>query len=203
MDENSLKQLWLNTSTEQRVEINIDLLIESITQKILKMKKQIKSRDAREIFLSICMILLFGWLLIVVPMLLAKIGAAIIIAGCILVIFRLINASKINLKDDKFSEIKLNLMVSLQRVRKQKKLLGSVLWWYLLPFFIGVNCFYYAYAGTITSKVIYTIIVAALYGYIYWLNQRAIQKHLNPLEEKILKALNELSEEDSGISETK
>src|SRR5665647_3632876 len=105
MDENTLKQLWLNSNTEQKVEINIDLLIESITQKILKMKKQIKSRDAREIFLSICMILLFGWWLIVVPLLLAKIGAAIIIAGCILVIFRLSNASKINLKEDKCSEI--------------------------------------------------------------------------------------------------
>ena len=156
------------------------------------MKKQVQWRDAGEISISICLIFLFGWWLIVVPLLLAKIGSAIITAGCIFALFRIINASRIHLKKDAFSGIKFNLLVSLQGVRKQKKLLGSVLWWYLLPFFIGVNCFYYAYAKTIASKAIYTIIVAVLYGYIYWLNQRAIKRHFNPLEEKILQALDEL-----------
>lgn len=192
MDENTLKQLWLNSTREQRVEINGEKLLESINQKILNMDKLIRRRDRLEIFVSVCMIPLFGWWLITVPQILGKVGAGIIMAACLLVIFRLIYARKVNVKEEITSAIRYHLMVSLQRVRQQIKLLSTVLWWYLLPFFIGVICFYYSYPTTLISKVVYTIIVATLYGYIYYLNKRAVKKHLKPLEENLKKALDEL-----------
>jgi hypothetical protein len=34
--------------------------------------------------------------------------------------------------------------------------------------------------------------VAVLYGYIYYLNKRAVRKHLKPLEDSLKKALDEL-----------
>jgi hypothetical protein len=196
MDENKLKQLWLNSNKEQRIEINSEKLLETINQKILNMDKLIKRRDRLEIFLAVCMIPLFGWWLIAVPQILIKIGSGIITAACLLVIFKLVSARRVNIKEEIASATKYHLMVSLQRVRNQIKLLNTVLWWYFLPFFIGVICFFYSYSLTVISKAVYTIIVAALYGYIYYLNKRALKKHLKPLEDNIKKALDELSSED-------
>ncbi len=197
MDENMLKQLWLNSCNDQQVEINREKLIESVTQKIKSIDKSVRRRDGREIFIAVCLILLFGWWLIIMPRVLSKIGAAIIIAGCVLVIIRLLLARRNNIKEDTASAINYHLMVSHQSVKKQIKLLGTVAWWYLLPFFTGAICFYYSFPVSFMSKAIYTMIVAILYGYIYYLNKKAVTKVLKPLEENIGNLLNELSETES------
>lgn len=193
MDENILKQLWLNSCNHQQVEINHEKLMQSITQKIESMEKSVRRRDRREILIAGCTILLFGWWLIIMPHLLSKIGAAIIIAGCFFVIIRLLHARRNNIKEDTASAINYHLMVSLQSVKKQIKLLDTVAWWYLLPFFTGSICFYYSFPVSVTSKTIYTITIAILYGYIYYLNKSAVAKTLKPLEENISNILNELS----------
>lgn len=196
MDDNTLKQLWLHSNKEQRIEINTEKLLENLNRKTLKMNKFIRRRDRLEIFLSACMIPLFGWWLLVVPQLSVKIGSGIIVMTCVLVIFKLIRARKVKIKEEISSPLKYNLMISLQSVTQQRKLLDTVLWWYLLPFFIGVVCFFYSYSTTILSKIIYTVILTALYGYIYFLNKRAVKKHLIPLENNLIKALDELSSEE-------
>jgi hypothetical protein len=196
MDENTLKQLWFNSNKEQRIEINSEKLMESLNQKVLNMDKLLKRRDRLEIYVAICMMPLFVWRLVISPQLLARIGAAIIAGACLLVILKLVSARRVNLKEEIASATQYHLMVSLLRVQKQIKLLSTVLWWYLLPFFIGVVCLFYSYSITFTSKAVYTIIVAALYSYIYYLNRRALKKHLKPLERNIKKALDEYSTEE-------
>src|SRR5215471_8791833 len=193
MDENNLKQLWLNSGGEQKVEINTEKLVESLSQKSSSVEQRIKKRDRREIFIGICMIPLFGWWMISVPQLLGKIGAAIIVAACFLVIFKLVRAKKTNRKQDVTSEIRHSLVISHQLLNQQIKLLNTVLWWYFLPFFIGVTCFYFSAVNSILSRLIYTIVTATAYGYIYYLNKRAVKKHLKPLEENLTKVLQDLS----------
>lgn len=194
MDENLLKRLWVNANREQKVEIDAEKLITSINDQMLYMEKTIKKRDKIEIFVAVLMMLLFGCLLVVIPQVLAKIGAAILVVNCTLIIFKLIHARKVEIKQEAGSEIKYNLMISLQQVRQQITLLNTMLWWYLLPLFIGVLCFYYAISQSFISKVIYTIVVTVLYGYIWYLNKKAVREQLKPLEDGIIQALNELSE---------
>lgn len=196
MDDNTLKQLWLDSGNEQKVEINNEKLITSINQKISNIEKLVKRRNRREITISVLMIPLFGWWLLGVPQALAKIGAAIIFLSCLLVIFRLSYTRKISVGENTASAIKFHLIESLERVKSEIKLHDSILWWYLLPFFIGVICFYYAYPVTLLNKAIYTALVAALYTYIYFMNKKVVKKKLKPLEDSIIKALNELSVEE-------
>jgi hypothetical protein len=196
MDENTLKQLWLNSNKEQKIEINSEKFMETLNQKVLNMDKLLKRRDRLEIFVAICMMPLFAWWLVTSHQLLARIGDAIIFGGCLLVILKLVSARRVNVKEEIASATQHHLMVSLLRVQKQIKLLSNVLWWYFLPFFIGVVCLFYSYSITYTSKAVYTIIVAVLYGYIYSLNKRALKKHLKPLEGNIKKALDEYSSEE-------
>src|SRR6516225_9966077 len=171
MDEKTLRELWQRAGSDQKIEINIEKLIESTKGKLLNMERLIKIRNRVEIFISVAIFGLNIWWLFYVPVFAVKIGSAIIAAGCLLVICRLVLASKINLKQDNTADIKFELMVSLQLVRQQINLLNSVLWWYLLPFFIGIICIFYAYLHSVLSFSIYTLIVALLYGYIWYKNK--------------------------------
>jgi hypothetical protein len=196
MDEDNLKELWAGSNKEQKVEIDHDKLIESLSQKVLFMEEQIKRRDNTEIFIGLLMIALFGWWFFAVPSLLAKIGAAIIVVNCILVIVRLRRAKKVTVKEEPSSKINQNLRASLQLLRQQIKLSSTVLWWYLLPFFIGVICFVYAFVSSITANVIYTLIVALVYAYIWYCNKKVVINKLKPLEKNIVEALKDLSNGD-------
>ena len=196
MDEDSLKKLWKNSNPDQKMEMDTEKLVETITRKISRMDKMVRARDRREIFLCILMILLFGWWLIRIPQPLAKTGAAIIILGCILVIYRLIDARKTKKPEDCSSAVRFHLLVSQSQVRQQIKLLDSVLWWYLLPFFIGVLCFFYSSSNGIVGKIGYTLFVIILYGYIYYMNKKVVKEKLLPLEDRITRVLNELSDQE-------
>jgi hypothetical protein len=69
----------------------------------------------------------------------------------------------------------------MQKVKAQKKLLKSVLWWYLLPLFIGYlffmigfNFYWFITAG-------FVIFGLVLYAYIWKLNQDAVSKYIDPM----------------------
>jgi hypothetical protein len=194
MDEDSLKQLWANSTSDQRIEISADKLIESIDLKLTRMDRNVKRRDRSEIFLAALFILLFGWWIIAIQPVLAKIGAVIIFINCILVIRKLLMARKVNVPVQAGEEIKNHLNISLKRVQNQIKLHNNIFWWYLLPFFIGIICIYYGYVNSITANAIYTLITAAIYGYIWRLNINVVKNYLKPLEKNILDAIQKLTE---------
>jgi hypothetical protein len=193
MDEDTLKKLWMKAGNEQEVRINPEKLIESVKKKLLKMEKLIKRRDRLEIIFALTMFALFTWWLIVVPILAVKIGSAIILLACLLVIFRLVRASRVHLKERSTSDIKNELMISLVLVRNQINLLSTVLWWYLLPFFVGIVCIFYAYLHSVLSFSIYTLIVALVYAYIWYGNKKSVKNHLQPLEKNLTRIIDELS----------
>jgi hypothetical protein len=196
MDEDSLKRLWRNTGSMQKIEINSEKLIESVSNKLSNMERMIKRRNRLEIFLAIVMLVLFVWWAIVVPILAVKIGSSIIGAACLLVVFRLTRARKVNLKQENVSDIKFELMVSLQLVKQEFNLLNTVLWWYLLPFFVGIVFIFYAYLHSLLSFSIYTLIVVLIYGFIWYKNKRVAKDYLKPLEKNLTRILSELSAPD-------
>src|SRR6516165_2023080 len=110
MDEKTLRELWQRAGSDQKIEINIEKLIESTKGKLLNMERLIKIRNRVEIFISVAIFGLNIWWFYV-PVFAVKIGSAIIAAGCLLVICRLVLASKINLKQDNTADIKFELMV--------------------------------------------------------------------------------------------
>ena len=193
MDESNLKQWWLNSSASQKVEVDTEKLLVNINQKMIKMKKTIKRRDRLEITVAACMIPLFVYMVINSPALLAKVGAAVIAGTCILVIFKLARARRISVKEDAASPIRHQLLVSLQQLNQQIQLVSTVLWWYLLPFFVGVTCLFYSASYSALNKAVYTAAVMILYGYIYYLNRKTLKKHLIPLHKNLTKALDEFA----------
>jgi hypothetical protein len=63
--------------------------------------------------------------------------------------------------------------------------LGSVVWWYLLPLFVGVTVATWGLPGSPSPKIFATLVFVAVGAFIYWLNQWARSKQLLPLEAQL------------------
>jgi hypothetical protein len=95
---------------------------------------------------------------------------------------------------------------SLAQVEHQIRLLRNVLWWYLLPFLIPILVFF-AHVAWRTSQDwleraaffgFLSSFVVALYGWIYWLNQRAVRLQLEPRRQELLALVASLGDESTG-----
>lgn len=193
MEDHTLKQLWLHSCESQQLDINPDQLLQSIDLSVAKMERLVRRRDRREIGAAVCMIPIFLYCMFIFVNPFAKTGAAIITAGCLLSIARILRAKKAIVREDASSAVIFYLQVSLKKVQNQVKLPDTVLWWYLLPLSTGVLCLFYSFSMPIAIKIIYTIVVVAMGGFIYFLNKRAVRKYLRPLEQSLTSALNKLS----------
>jgi hypothetical protein len=193
--DNDLQQLWIRSESGIRIDINHSKLMESLLRKTQRMDKHVRNRDIREISLSVLMFLVFGWWMIGMPpeFLMAKTGAAIILGGCVLIIIRLLLARKIKKTDGFASGLSQYLQISLEKVRKQIRLLNTVFWWYLLPFYTGVVLIFLSFKASPVFKIIFLGVLTAVYAYIFYINKAAVKKTLVPMENNILKALKELS----------
>jgi hypothetical protein len=86
-------------------------------------------------------------------------------------------------------------------VRAQSRLLGSILWWYLLPGFIGLLVATWGLSIDLHVKIGCTLFFIAIDAFIYWLNQWARTNQLLPLEAQ-LESLLRSAETGEPLDET-
>jgi hypothetical protein len=98
---------------------------------------------------------------------------------------------------------------SLSQVEHQIWLLRNIFWWYLLPFTIAILAFFaqVSWQAAIETNDWLTalafgaflfIFVFALYGFIYYMNQRAVRTQLEPRRQELLTLLASLSDETTS-----
>ena len=93
--------------------------------------------------------------------------------------------------------------VSLTQVEHQIWLLRNVFWWYLLPFTIAILAFFAQFAWLnhsgfwpITLALVpFVLFLLGLYGFVYYLNQRAVRRELEPRRQELLTLLASLGDE--------
>ncbi len=197
-DEYEIKKSWCNQAAFN-VQINGQILMESVLKNSRKVERQILFRDLRETLIAIALIIFFGYELYKLPQVLAKFGSGTIIASCALIIYRLLRARQISQNETVTSEIRQNLEISLQKTRKQIKLLNSVIWWYLFPIFTGMIIFNIPFLKKFYIMAGFVIFLATIFAWIYFLNKRAVKKYLMPMEENLRQALKEISGENPVI----
>lgn len=92
---------------------------------------------------------------------------------------------------------------SLSQVEHQIWLLRNVHWWYLMPMAIPMFLFFGQLAGRRRDGFSWEAIpetlgpvgtVVGVFGFVYWLNQYAVRKQLEPLRKKLQSALAALAE---------
>ena len=95
---------------------------------------------------------------------------------------------------------------SLTQVEHQIWLLRNVVWWYLLPFAIPILVFFahtsWKVSGdwlrTLGVTTMSSVLVLALYGFIYFVNQVAVRKQLEPRRQELLELLASLKDETTS-----
>jgi hypothetical protein len=187
MIEDELVKIWQSSPNQERVKFEKSRLMIEAQSGVDRFHKQVKYRDLREQLAIVVVIPAFTYIAFTIPYITSKVASVLIIAWGIYIFFKLRNAKKH--KPSAFSETYLEyLHKTREYILIQKKLLDDVIYWYILP---GLTLVYLFVAGFIgepgkSAYIIKMSVANALLGVAtYFLNKRAVKKHIIPRLEKI------------------
>jgi hypothetical protein len=205
MDPDKYQQAWQAEASQTRVTIDADLLLEEVQRQLRNFRAMIFWRDFREIGIALLMIPAWFYLgittsspwtwYLAVPALLWVIG------------FLLVDRRRhTNTPNDPGEPLLDCVQNSLTQVEHQIWLLRNVFWWYLLPFTIPLLTFFIHVTWrtsdgrleAVTISALLSVFLLVVDGFIYYLNQYAVRKQLEPHRRELLTLLASLQDEPSG-----
>lgn len=193
MIESELVKIWQSSPNQERAKFEKSLLMIDVQATLDHIHKKIKSRDLMEQAAVLVCIPIFTYYAYTIPFTLTKITSVLIILWGVYMVIRLRNAKKN--KPGAFTETYLEYLYKTREyLNVQKRLIDSVLYWYILPVAILVFLFTLGpgIAGRLPTIIKMGIGNVALAVTIYYLNKRAVQKELIPRLEKIDELINAL-----------
>lgn len=196
MELNELKQVWKQQNIDSKMEYSQSELMLLINNKMLSLEKEIKSRDRLEIIACVVIVLFFGYILFTTQSLWKQIGSATLMLSGVFIAYKL-KSAQITRPDEPSQydhSMQEHLSWELQQVRRQKKLLKNVAWWYIAPIVVGLLFFTIGFESGIITQVVYMAVVLAFSAFVWHLNQRTVQKKFDPLIKEITEARDSLNE---------
>lgn len=191
MNASELEHLWQRQQPIELSPENIVQIAATVDAVDRKFRRTIWWRDLREIGAVLILTVWFGlsgqtwlrWLAI----------ASVLFVGAWIIRSRIVVRP-----DREMPSVIERLQQMIRETETQIHLLRSVLWWYLLPCAVAV--FFMVLDDpprnfSLPSLLIFGSVGAAMYVAIYWLNQRAVRKVLEPRRENLRHALAELSQQ--------
>jgi CubicO group peptidase (beta-lactamase class C family) len=202
MNLDDFQKSWQSQDAAKTISINTDALLNEVRRNQQQFRTTIYLRDVREVGITAILIpvfifmgrLLHNWTNYLVA------AACFIVGGYILLDRRRRRKNS----PDSGDTLANCVVASLAEVRHQIWLLKNILWWYLLPLFVPliISMCWPALQSRdpILAKMAFLLgpigVVTLVYGFLYWLNQRAVKKYLEPRQRELEKLLNELGSED-------
>lgn len=184
MNSDPVKQAW-----QASVEIAGAPPLEEVRKGADKFYRAIRWRNAIEYVACVIVAISFGAYLFTLPHLLQKAGSVLVIAATLFVAWQLHRRASAE-PPEQAGTMPLLLFARAQMVR-QRDALGSIFWWYILPFLPGMAVFM---TGTMLGErasgpeprdaVGFAVLIAMLAG-VWWLNQlgaRRLQRHIDEID---------------------
>jgi len=199
MNDDELKKLWQQQPL--RDPPSAAQLISAMQNKMSRFRRCLEARDFRELLACAVVITIFGFYFFNERTPIVRLGWLIVIGGSIFTAWKLVHARRTTPPAPPGATIVESLRAELNSARTQSRLLGSVLWWYLLPPGIGLLVATWGMPINLHAKIPATLFYVALYAFIYWLNQRARSKQLLPMEAQ-LESLLHSAETGEPLDET-
>jgi len=204
MNFEDLKVIWDDETSQPSYTFDADALHRIVLKKAQRFRNNILFRDYLEI--SIAAILFVQFLRGAIrsasddgsPFSLMTMALVLMTLGVAFVgIFLFIGRQRQKERDSAFEQsIEGSLRKLLSNVNYQIRLLRNVGWWYLFPLVPGMVLFLVA---TVGESALDTwsrgLFFAGVFGFIYWLNQRGIRKHLIPQKQDLETLLSKLQAE--------
>jgi hypothetical protein len=136
MNDDELKQLWQQQPLREPP--SAAQLVSAMQKQTSRLRRILDARDLRELFACAFVIILFGCFYFTVyrnPV--SRVGDLIVIGGAIFIAWKLVHTRRTTPPAPPDATTVESLRAELNLVRAQSRLLGSVLWWYLLPLALG------------------------------------------------------------------
>jgi CubicO group peptidase (beta-lactamase class C family) len=208
MELDRYKQAWKSTAGHTKVTIDREVLAQAVQKSHQGFQSTINGRDIREV--SVALLLLIYWVYTGLTKTMPwtwwlTVPALIWIAG-----FILVDRKRHPQRPSEPGEpLCFYAKEALTQVEHQIWLLRNVFWWYLLPFCISMMAFFVHVSWNTSSSwvelsisvVFWTVFVFVIYGLVYWMNQYAVQKTLEPRRQDLLKLVKSIESESSEESE--
>lgn len=185
MNDDELKNLWQHQPL-RNPNVSEAQLISAMQTKTTQLRRDLRARDLRELVACAVVVIIFGFFFFTVyrtPI--SRFGDLLVIGGAIFIAWKLVHTRRITPPAPPGATIVESLKAELNSVRAQSHLLGSVLWWYLLPLTGGVLIATWGLQANLHAKVPVTLVIIGVNAFIYWLNQWARAKQLLPLEAQL------------------
>lgn len=183
MELEELKKIWKRQEANEQEALTKEHLIVMLNNKLISFDEKIKKRDWLETGAALITIVICSVILFYTQSVWFRLGCLTLIIASGIIIFKLKSAH--SKEDDKKLEtdksFEEHLSEELHKMKDQKRLLQSVLSWYLLPIFIGIVFFVIGFEQQLLYKVIYLTVVVLVYGYIWKLNQDAVSEKVDPI----------------------
>ena len=207
MNADDSRKAWQQQSSQTRLAIDPELLLEELRRKDLRFHSTIFWRDVREVGTSLLMVPV--WLYMGVRLSLPwtwylTVPVLVWVAG-----YMLTDRMRHKRQPPEPSEpLRQSLQSSLAQVEHQIWLLRNIIWWYLLPLALSMLAFFGQVAWQMRSvgwlSVLFVAGVAVIGGTIlavvYWLNQYAVRTGLEPRRRELETLLLSLEDETPDAS---
>ena len=189
-----LREQWQESNARIASQRKRELALVSVCRTVEKTNLAILRRDIIETIASVVVIIFFGIAMFSLPSWTAVAGAALIVVWAVFIIYKMNRTRMKNRTRDIDLSVREYYEGEAESIDQQIEMLRSVLWWYLLPAFVGVNLVFIGLSSSLLAPAMYFVAVLVLYTGIWWLNQRAVINDLLPVREKIGALLHELNE---------
>ncbi|MBL4716597.1 MAG: hypothetical protein COC01_04820 [Bacteroidetes bacterium] len=194
MEEKDLKELWQRSVTADNIRLEQSTLLKDLSKKLNSLEKAVKRRDRLEISAAVFVAVAFIPIAITAPSLISMIGAGLVIPSSLFVIFKLLEVKKYQKLKGLAKSLKEHLIQQRDFLGKQKALLDTVLYWYILPPAVGITMYVVGLNSTLSALIIRLSVLLVMYIAVYFLNKYAVKKDIIPLLEKTKLAISEIEE---------
>ena len=185
MNDNELKALWQKQEWQPPASFSDTELLARMNAKMRRFDRDIFWRDLRELAACGFIFCFFGQYLFQSASTLLHAGAALLVAAGIWIAGVLMISRRRRKPLPPSAPMREFISAQRSKIGRQRSLLTSVLWWYILPIYIGVALFVFGSGADLRFKIAFVAFYSFLCLFIYWINQRAVRKRLSPLQNEL------------------
>ena len=196
MNFEDLQKSWQSQDAAKKISINADVLLNEVRRNQQNFRRMIFLRDVREVGIAALLVPVFiygGWK---THWTLYLSAFACLVVGADMVLDRLQQRKK---TPDLHGSLKDCAATSLAEVCHQIWLLKNILWNYILPLSVPVLLFFcwcmWSMPASTTVRILFLLFLVGFSllvdVFVYWLNQFAVRKGLEPRRQELEKLLNE------------
>ena len=191
--ERELKDIWKKAGNTG-IEISAGKMIDAMKERMRKFDRIIRRRNRREVAAGVVVIAAFSVMAFVFSPVLVKIGAVIVVLSSLYIIYKIL---KHHPRKDEASiniPVRAFLQNEIIKIDREISLLKNVLWWYILPPLTGMLLMIAGEEKSMTQKIIRIAITVLIGAIVYFLNQHAVKKDLEPMKKDLEENLKQLEE---------